>query len=137
MKKGIKLFTFGLALTIAGGVSSVIIYKVFEKPNTSAINEHNFPEYNQLTSNKVDIVGQPINLEVAAQLSVNAVVHVKTEVLVNRPTDPFYQFFYGGRQQPELAKSSGSGVLISDDGYIVTNNHVIEDAENICNNLKQ
>jgi len=132
MKKAIKIFTFGLALTIAGGVSSIVIYKTFEKPQTVIQNPHNFSEYNQLTSNKMDIVGNHVNLEMAAQQSVNAVVHVKTEVLVNRPTDPLYQFFYGGRsQQPELARSSGSGVLISDDGYIVTNNHVIENAEKV------
>lgn len=132
MKKGIKLFTLGLALAIAGGLSSLVIYKIIENPNHTKQNPHNFPEYNHLTKNKVDIVSQPVNLEIAAQLSVNAVVHVKTEVLVNRPMDPLYQFFYGGRgHQQELAKSSGSGVLISDDGYIVTNNHVIENAENV------
>lgn len=132
MKKGIKLFTLGLALAFAGGLSSLVIYKIIENPNHTKQNPHNFPEYNHLTKNKVDIVGQPVNLEIAAQLSVNAVVHVKTEVLVNRPMDPLYQFFYGGRgHQQELAKSSGSGVLISDDGYIVTNNHVIENAENV------
>lgn len=132
MKKGIKLITLGLALTIAGGVSSLVIYKIFERPQIVKQNPHSFPEYNQFTKGKVDIIGKQVNLEMAAQLSVNAVVHVKTEVLVNRPTDPLYQFFYGGRsQQPELARSSGSGVLISDDGYIVTNNHVIESAEKV------
>ena len=132
MKTGIKLFTLGLALTIAGGVSSLVIYKLFEQPQIAIQNQHNFPEYNQQTNNKMDIIGTQVNLEMAAQLSVNAVVHVKTEVMVNRPTDPFYQFFYGNRsQQPQLAQSSGSGVLISDDGYIVTNNHVIAEATNI------
>ena len=131
MRKGLKFFTLGLALTIAGGLSSLIIYKIFEKPQVVHI-PNNFPQYNQLTNNKLDIVGNQVNLEMAAQLSVNAVVHVKTEVMVNRPTDPLYQFFYGGRsQQPQLAQSAGSGVLISDDGYIVTNNHVIENAENV------
>lgn len=130
MKNGLKLFTFGLVLTIAGGISSLVMYKIFEKPQTAILNPHNFPEYNHLTNNKMDIEGYT-NLELAAQMSVNAVVHVKTEVLVNRSADPLYQFFYGGSSKPQLAQSAGSGVLISDDGYIVTNNHVIEDAENI------
>jgi Do/DeqQ family serine protease len=130
MKNGIKLFTFGLILTIAGGVSSLVIYKIFEKPNIPVANEHNFPEYNQLAKNKLDLTPQ-VNLELAAQMTVNAVVHVKTEVLVNNQNDALYQFLYGTKRQPQMAQSAGSGVLISDDGYIVTNNHVIEDAENV------
>lgn len=39
--------------------------------------------------------------------------------------------FYGGQQQQEVEKSSGSGVVISSDGYIVTNNHVIEGASEL------
>ncbi|MDF1672347.1 MAG: trypsin-like peptidase domain-containing protein [Vicingaceae bacterium] len=132
MKNGIKLFTLGLALAIAGGVSSLVIYKLFEQPKIAIQNQHNFPEHNLQTNNKMDIIGTQVNLEMAAQLSVNAVVHVKTEVMVNRPIDPLYHFFYSNRsQQPQLAQSSGSGVLISDDGYIVTNNHVIDEATNI------
>jgi len=130
MKKVIKLVTFGMVLTIAGGVSSLVIYKTFEKP-TIITNQHGFPIINNhLVNNKMDI-NKPANLELAAEMSINAVVHVKTEVLTNRQVDPFYQLLYGRSPQPQLAHSSGSGVLISDDGYIVTNNHVIENAENI------
>jgi S1-C subfamily serine protease len=44
--------------------------------------------------------------------------------------DPFFQYFFGGREdmfgsRDQLARSLGSGVLISDDGYVVTNSHVI------------
>lgn len=73
---------------------------------------------------------------VAAELSVGAVVHVKTTIASQRgvySADPFFEFFFGRPQQREMPDqmASGSGVIISPDGYIVTNNHVIADAKNI------
>ncbi len=74
---------------------------------------------------------------VAAELSVNAVVHVKTTYTSQRQqysADPFFEFFFGrpqqGREVPQQ-RASGSGVIISPDGYIVTNNHVINKADEI------
>ncbi len=131
MKNGIKLFVFGLALAFAGGFSSLGIYKYIEQTEKTAVNQYDFPGTNHLTSNRLDI-HQPASLELAAKMSLNTVVHVKTEVLTSRNIDPFYQYFYGGKSpKPQLAQSAGSGVLISDDGYIVTNNHVIDRAESI------
>ncbi len=73
---------------------------------------------------------------VAADLSVGAVVHVKTTIpsqYNNYSSDPFFEFFFGRPQQREMPyqMASGSGVIISPDGYIVTNNHVIDNAKNI------
>ena len=72
----------------------------------------------------------------AAELSVNAVVHVKTTYRNaprgNAPT--LLEFFFGRPDRyyevPEQ-QASGSGVIISQDGYIVTNNHVIDRARQI------
>jgi serine protease Do len=79
------------------------------------------------------------NLENAAAKSVNSVVHIKVNtkaqtVQTQSPfgnDDFFGQFFGGGRQYIPQGQSSGSGVVISADGYIVTNNHVIENANDI------
>ncbi len=69
----------------------------------------------------------------AAEMSVNAVVHIKTQSEQNNLVyDPFAQFFGGApRQETYIQQGYGSGVIISKDGYIVTNNHVIAGANKI------
>ncbi|MDX1653228.1 MAG: Do family serine endopeptidase [Brumimicrobium sp.] len=76
-----------------------------------------------------------IDFTVASANSVHSVVHVKTKVVrTTVQTDPLLEFFYGpgaGRQQKQYGVGSGSGVIVSSDGYIVTNNHVIQNASEI------
>lgn len=77
----------------------------------------------------------PNDFHVAAERTMPAVVHIKSLTTVGRNVsmDPFYELFglrprqSGGRQQ----LSTGSGVILSPDGYIVTNNHVIKDADEL------
>lgn len=65
-----------------------------------------------------------------AESSVNAVVHVKN--LSTAPSDPLAEFFYGYTPQrgPRVV-GAGSGVIVSPDGYIITNNHVIKGAKKV------
>lgn len=87
-----------------------------------------------------------IDLTYAAEKSVNSVVYIK--VTVNSKSqmidyyDPFEDFFgdffgrgNGGRSQRRVETpkrtGAGSGVILSDDGYIVTNNHVVEGADEL------
>lgn len=89
---------------------------------------------------------QPVDLTEAAEKACNAVVYIKVTIggktRTIEYTDPFEDFFgdffgrgNGGRQRREVQtpkqEAAGSGVIISADGYIVTNNHVVEQAEDI------
>ena len=93
--------------------------------------------------------GSTVDFTGAASSATPAVVHIKTRTKAHQVTnnlpkgknpfsdffggdDPFGDFFSGPRVQnvPEQ-RASGSGALISDDGYIVTNNHVVEGADEV------
>lgn len=69
----------------------------------------------------------------AAEKTINSVVHIKSEYNQAYNSDPLLDYFWGPQgsigSRPQIA--TGSGVIISDDGYIITNNHVIDDASNI------
>lgn len=69
----------------------------------------------------------------AAEQTVHAVVHVKTKAMVSSAySNPLYEFFYGpGASRPREVRGFGSGVIVTADGYIVTNNHVIEEADEV------
>lgn len=71
----------------------------------------------------------------AAEMTVNAVVHIKSTVMATERIsgDPFFDLFFGnrGQGQPQPKVGYGSGVIISSDGYIVTNNHVIDNSDEI------
>ena len=91
--------------------------------------------------------GGHVDLTVAAEKTVNSVVYIK--VTTNSKTqmveyyDPFFDDFFcnffgrgnGGKQQRRVEtpkqQKAGSGVILSEDGYIVTNNHVVENADEL------
>lgn len=84
----------------------------------------------------------PVDFRYAAAITTPAVVHIETTYAPKNtgndynPFKDFFgnDFFFGMPQQPysnEPEMASGSGVIISNDGYIVTNNHVVEDGDKI------
>ena len=132
----IKTLTLGLI----GGVIPLSLFMAFSnqesKPIESSTPNYEQSTYAQRTSMTGLTSGGPESFVNASESTLNSVVHVKTKVVkTSFQRDPFSEFFYGpgagGREYKQFGQGSGSGVIISSDGYIVTNNHVIDAASEI------
>ncbi|MEL6591998.1 MAG: trypsin-like peptidase domain-containing protein, partial [Bacteroidota bacterium] len=80
--------------------------------------------------------GAPTDFHIAADEAMPAVVHITAKQTINAyANDPFYELFGWGPRRSRQGASTGSGVILSSDGYIVTNNHVIKDADELTVSL--
>ncbi len=126
MKKNLML----IAMAFAGGFISLGSYKLFMEDTRSSqmMVATEMPVY-QAGYSGLPIDGS-VDFTTAAEKTVNSVVHVKTQSTMQPVFNPWSDFF-GYQQQPQVQMSSGSGVIITADGYIITNNHVVEGAEKL------
>jgi Do/DeqQ family serine protease len=128
MKRLIGLFL----IAVAGGAVALGAYKLMERNHPNYV----YAQGQQMSLRPVNYVpGLPFNepdFETAAENSVHAVVHIKTEFQrKSNVYDDFFNLFSGPGLSSQAIEAMGSGVIIDPEGYIVTNNHVVQDADNI------
>ncbi|WP_053977559.1 trypsin-like peptidase domain-containing protein [Mangrovimonas xylaniphaga] len=129
MKKLLSL----VLVSVLGGVITLSAYKMYFDQNTAfqsptTVSESTYFPTVQNVSNIANAVNAP-NFVSAAEKTVHSVVHVKNTAIITGQNS-FEDFFFG-RQSQRAQVGTGSGVIISPDGYIITNNHVINGAREI------
>ncbi len=129
-----------LSLILAGIIGGMItlggvyLLQPASTQNAQITNE----AYAKTISNNLNVkagsIAAPSNFTAAAETAMPSVVHIKATSggsnSQSQSNDPF-DFFFGNPDRGGIRGGTGSGVIYSSDGYIVTNNHVVEDANDI------
>ncbi|MGK0253607.1 MAG: Do/DeqQ family serine protease [Mariniflexile sp.] len=128
MKKILSL----VLVSALGGALTLGAYKLFLEPKNELLvtEASSYPVYLPASnvSNLIKLNEAP-EFTIAAENTINAVVHVKN---VSISTEQLtLQDLFSGRSTPYAQMGTGSGVIINADGYIITNNHVINNADKL------
>ncbi len=133
----IKSIIINIVIAVISALVAVYAYTRIAGPVTEVVTfREDRPTW--FTNLPDDFEADKFDFTHAAEKTVHGVVHVKVTSYRRQPQfqrrqDPLHEWFFGPRQErePQPVTGFGSGVIISEDGYIVTNYHVIEDATEV------
>ncbi|HMO33316.1 MAG TPA: trypsin-like peptidase domain-containing protein [Lacibacter sp.] len=144
----VKHILLMVVVSATTAIASVVLYAKFAAPRQNILYSQQQTPVNYAGLYDSGFSGGlsgPVDFEPAAATTIPAVVHIKTKTNPRQTSqqqrrrspfsdlfgDDFFDDFFGGRGQNIPQMASGSGVFISGDGFIVTNNHVIDGADEI------
>jgi len=127
-----KRFSSLFLVSLLSGATTLGAYKlVFDNDTHSSALSIAAPQ-SAMTRNVSLGAPETMDFTAAADQAVHTVVHVKNTTYTTARSNPMMEYFYGSRGGQQQAQvGTGSGVIITADGYIVTNNHVIQDASEL------
>jgi Do/DeqQ family serine protease len=127
-----KRFSSLFLVSMLSGTITLASYKLlFDDNGYFSKNNSIVTQASNSFGRNVSLSSETLDFTEAAGKTIHTVVHVKnvSRTTVSNPILEYFYGFQGGQQQEQVG--TGSGVIISEDGYIVTNNHVIKDATEI------
>ena len=118
-------------VALLSGAMTLGAYKLAFEENTPVGSELSVAPSQTNFAKNVNYLPETGDFTAAADKAVHTVVHVKNVSYSTAPSNPYSYFFGYGQREPQPQVGTGSGVIITEDGYIVTNNHVVQNASEL------